>query len=79
MVSKNFDEQHIRQLFQSYGTIEDCTILRDSNGKSRGNNLLFNNDLMGENNRMCVYNLSKTSMCSQCNKIDASITNDGGR
>jgi RNA recognition motif-containing protein len=36
MVSKNLDEQNIRVLFQSYGTIEDCTILRDANGKSRG-------------------------------------------
>lgn len=36
MVSKNFDEPSIRGLFQSYGTIEDCTILRDANGKSRG-------------------------------------------
>jgi len=36
MVSKNFDEQNIRGLFQSYGTIEDCTVLRDTNGKSRG-------------------------------------------
>jgi CUG-BP- and ETR3-like factor len=36
MVSKNFDEQNIRTLFQSYGSIEDCTVLRDTNGKSRG-------------------------------------------
>ncbi len=36
MVSKNFDEQSIRTLFQSYGSIEDCTVLRDTNGKSRG-------------------------------------------
>ena len=36
MISKNFDEPQIRQLFQTYGTIEDCTILRDANGKSRG-------------------------------------------
>lgn len=36
MVSKNLDEQNIRGLFQSYGTIEDCTVLRDTNGKSRG-------------------------------------------
>ncbi len=36
MVSKNLDEQNIRALFQSYGTIEDCTVLRDANGKSRG-------------------------------------------
>jgi RNA recognition motif-containing protein len=38
MVSKNFDEQNIRTLFQSYGSIEDCTVLRDTNGKSRGKN-----------------------------------------
>ncbi|CAF1424011.1 unnamed protein product [Adineta steineri] len=36
MVSKNLDEQNIRTIFQSYGTIEDCTVLRDANGKSRG-------------------------------------------
>lgn len=38
MVSKNLDEQNIRTLFQSYGTIEDCTVLRDASGKSRGSN-----------------------------------------
>jgi hypothetical protein len=36
MVSKNFDELNIRALFQTYGAIEDCTVLRDVNGKSRG-------------------------------------------
>ncbi|CAF4962001.1 unnamed protein product, partial [Rotaria socialis] len=36
MVSKNLDEQNIRGIFQSYGIIEDCTVLRDANGKSRG-------------------------------------------
>ena len=36
MVSKNLDEQNIRTIFQSYGIIEDCTVLRDANGKSRG-------------------------------------------
>jgi RNA recognition motif-containing protein len=42
MVSKNFDEQSIRTLFQSYGSIEDCTVLRDANGKSRGWNFQYN-------------------------------------
>ncbi|CAF0931465.1 unnamed protein product [Rotaria sordida] len=36
MISKNFDEPSIRTLFQTYGIIEDCTVLRDPNGKSRG-------------------------------------------
>jgi RNA recognition motif-containing protein len=40
MVSKNLDEQNIRVIFQSYGTIEDCTILRDANGKSRGKKII---------------------------------------
>jgi CUG-BP- and ETR3-like factor len=39
MVSKNLDEPSIRTIFQSYGSIEDCTVLRDGNGKSRGLNL----------------------------------------
>jgi RNA recognition motif-containing protein len=42
MVSKNLDEQNIRTLFLSYGNIEDCTVLRDASGKSRGKkNLTF--------------------------------------
>ncbi|CAF1595755.1 unnamed protein product [Rotaria magnacalcarata] len=36
MISKNFDEQSIRSFFQTYGVIEDCTVLRDASGKSRG-------------------------------------------
>ena len=39
MVSKALDEQNIRALFQSYGAIEDCTVLRDANGKSRGESI----------------------------------------
>ncbi|CAF0938004.1 unnamed protein product [Didymodactylos carnosus] len=35
MISKNLDESSIRNLFLPYGNIEDCTILRDGNGKSR--------------------------------------------
>ena len=42
MVSKNLDEQNIRMIFQSYGAIEDCTVLRDANGKSRGNSTTSN-------------------------------------
>lgn len=36
MITKNFDEEKVKELFQSFGTIEDCTILRDNHGKSRG-------------------------------------------
>ena len=78
MVSKNFDEQNIRGLFQSYGTIEDCTVLRDTNGKSRGSFSFLKIDfLLMCFFRLCFCYFSKTSMCSECNQIDASISNDG--
>ncbi|XP_036361328.1 CUGBP Elav-like family member 4 isoform X3 [Octopus sinensis] len=36
MLNKQQTEDDIRQLFQPYGTIEECTILRDQNGNSKG-------------------------------------------
>ena len=79
MVSKNLDEQNIRALFQSYGTIEDCTVLRDANGKSRGTRF----DRMRKRVvqlpflRLRFRHFPKTSMRSECNQIHASISNDG--
>ena len=83
MVSKNLDEPNIRALFQSYGNIEDCTVLRDANGKSRGTSF----DLLRHRSvhsfllllllRLCFRHFPKTSMRSECNQIDASISNDG--
>jgi CUG-BP- and ETR3-like factor len=36
MISRNCEENDIRVIFSPYGQIEDCTILRDANNKSRG-------------------------------------------
>jgi len=36
MISRNCEENDIRIMFSPYGQIEDCTVLRDSNSKSRG-------------------------------------------
>jgi hypothetical protein len=36
MISRNCEENDIRVMFSPYGQIEDCTVLRDSNSKSRG-------------------------------------------
>ena len=37
MVSKKFNESDVRVMFNSFGTIEECTVLRDTNGISKGN------------------------------------------
>lgn len=37
MISRSCEENDIRVMFSPYGQIEDCTVLRDSNSKSRGN------------------------------------------
>lgn len=36
MISRACEEQDIRVMFAPYGQIEDCTVLRDANMKSRG-------------------------------------------
>lgn len=41
MISKKFNESDIRILFSNYGSIEDCTVLRDQNGQSKGNFYFF--------------------------------------
>lgn len=36
MLTKKYNEQEVRQLFAGYGNIEECTVLRDQNGQSKG-------------------------------------------
>ncbi|KAK9746419.1 RNA recognition motif [Popillia japonica] len=36
MLSKKLGENEVRNLFQTYGNIEECTVLRDPAGQSRG-------------------------------------------
>ncbi len=40
MLNKQQTEDDVRQLFHPYGTIEECTILRDQNGNSKGKKLV---------------------------------------
>lgn len=41
MISKKLSETDIKQLFQPYGAIDDCMILRDTSGTSRGTLTLY--------------------------------------
>lgn len=36
MINKKCSENDVRQMFAAYGSIEDCTVLRDANGNSKG-------------------------------------------
>lgn len=36
MLNKKYNESEVRQLFAGHGTIEECTVLRDQNGQSKG-------------------------------------------
>lgn len=36
MLSKKYNEQDVRQLFSGNGAIDECTVLRDQNGQSKG-------------------------------------------
>ena len=36
MLSKNQTEKDARSLFEQFGVIEECTILRDQQGNSKG-------------------------------------------
>lgn len=36
MLCKKLNENDVRQLFSGHGTIEECTVLRDPSGQSKG-------------------------------------------
>jgi hypothetical protein len=36
MLNKKYNENDVRQLFTGHGSIEECTVLRDPSGQSKG-------------------------------------------
>lgn len=61
MLSKKINENDVRIMFSAYGSIEECTVLRDNNNVSRGNAfelLLFLVAFQtGDFGRLCVERL----------------------
>jgi RNA recognition motif-containing protein len=41
MLSKKCNENDVRGMFGQFGTIEECTVLRDTNGQSKGESLSY--------------------------------------
>ena len=41
MLNKQMNEEDVRRIFEPYGTIEECTILRGPNGESKGRSCCF--------------------------------------
>jgi CUG-BP- and ETR3-like factor len=45
MLNKQMNEEDVRRIFEPYGTIEECTILRGTNGESKGKNINILNEI----------------------------------
>lgn len=41
MIPKSFNESDIVDLFSPFGTIEDCSVLKEGSGQSKGRFLIF--------------------------------------
>ena len=41
MLSKKYNENDVRMMFNPFGTIEECTVLRDHTGTTSKGNCLF--------------------------------------
>ena len=55
MVSKKLGEEEIKNMFNQFGAIEDCTVLRDDNGISRGEKIAL--EYLTEKNADCAFTI----------------------
>ena len=55
MVSKKLGEEEIKNMFNQFGAIEDCTVLRDDNGISRGEKIAL--EYLTEKNADCAFSI----------------------
>ena len=61
MVSKKLGEEEIKNMFNQFGAIEDCTVLRDDSGISRGEDIMPRANKFKE-----ARNLQKPTEFNQC-------------
>lgn len=54
MLSKNYTEHDVRMIFATFGPIEECTVLQDHNGQSKG---WLMNCILGLSYRYAVLNM----------------------
>ncbi|XP_065341146.1 CUGBP Elav-like family member 2 isoform X13 [Cloeon dipterum] len=68
MLSKKCNENDVRGMFGTFGTIEECTVLRDTNGQSKGCAFVT------YTSKQCAINAIKAMHHSQTMELDSLIS-----
>ncbi|XP_052244699.1 CUGBP Elav-like family member 2 isoform X20 [Dreissena polymorpha] len=64
MLSKKYSETEVKMMFAPFGNIEDCTVLRDQNGQSRGCAFITFSSRQSATN--CIKNMHHSQTMEGC-------------